>query len=273
MGFCFGVRRALTLMEQAAHSHGTIESLGAIVHNQQVGAHLASLGVNAVDSLADLKGPMVAITSHGVGPQVLSEIEARALNKIDTTCPFVRKAQQHAQALASEGFTVVIFGDADHPEVKGVLEWAGDRGLATRDPPDFRGKPPKKLGLLSQTTQSPARFAEFIKGILEANLDGLSEVRVFNTICHATSQRQAAALELARDVDVMIVVGGRNSANTRRLAQLCAETGVETHHIETEAELDPAWFQGKSSVGVTAGASTPDQVIDAVVSALQHMNT
>jgi 4-hydroxy-3-methylbut-2-enyl diphosphate reductase len=272
MGFCFGVRRAITLMEQAARTHGTIESLGAIVHNQQVVAHLASLGVNVVDSLADLKGPTVATTSHGVGPKVLEGIESRGLHRIDTTCPFVRKAQQHARSLASEGFTVVIFGDAEHPEVKGVLEWAGDLGLATQEPPDFHHKPPRKLGLLSQTTQSPARFAEFTRNILEANPDGLSEVRIFNTICHATNQRQAAALELARDVDVMIVVGGKNSANTRRLAHLCAETSVETHHIETEAELNHAWFRGKRSAGVTAGASTPDQVIDAVVRVLQHMN-
>ena len=145
MGFCFGVRRAISIMEQAAQAYGPMESLGAVVHNQQVVSHLASLGVKVVDSLMDLKGPIVAITSHGVGPQVLQEIAARGLKRIDTTCPFVRKAQHHAQALAAAGFTVVIFGDAEHPEVRGVLEWAGEKGMVTQEPPHWPGKVPSKL--------------------------------------------------------------------------------------------------------------------------------
>lgn len=273
MGFCFGVRRAIALMERATREQGPLESLGGVVHNRQVVDRLAALGVQVVDNLDQAQGPVVAITSHGVGPAVHQAIAARGLLAINATCPFVRKAQRVARAMARDGFFVIVFGDADHPEVRGVLGWAGERSLATTDAAALASRlpAPRRLGILSQTTQSPARFAAFISQVVEQFLASAREVRVVNTICDATTKHQEAALELAHQVDLMLVVGGRNSANTRRLAELCAATGVPTHHVEAAAELDPAWLAGCRRAGITAGASTPDEVIAEVARCLKEL--
>lgn len=273
MGFCFGVRRAIAIMEQAARERGPLESLGGVVHNRQVVARLAALGVRVVESLDEAKGPVVAITSHGVGPDVLESIATRNLQAVNTTCPFVHKAQRVAKALARGGFFVIVFGDADHPEVRGVLGWAGKRSLATTEANTlFSSVPvPPRLGILSQTTQSPVHFAAFVNQVVERCLALAREVRVVNTICDATAKHQEAALELAQRADLMLVIGGRNSANTRRLAELCTATGVPTHHLETAAELDLAWLDSCRQVGVTAGASTPDEVIAEVVGRLKEL--
>lgn len=271
MGFCYGVRRAIDILSRAVHQHGPLQGLGAIVHNKQVSQRLAREGITVVESLDDLKGKGVAITTHGVAPEIIVEIEARGLQMVDTTCPFVRQAQRAAKALAEAGFSVIVFGDAGHPEVRGVLGWAGGKGIATTDCETLTSvASPRKLGVLSQTTQSPADFARFVKQLVDLTLPTTSELRIVNTICDATRKRQAAALELARGVELMLVVGGRNSANTRHLAEICANAGVETHHIETAAELNPSWFVGRHRIGVTAGASTPDEAIDEVIARLQQ---
>ncbi|MDO8672627.1 MAG: 4-hydroxy-3-methylbut-2-enyl diphosphate reductase [Dehalococcoidia bacterium] len=267
-GFCFGVRRAIELVEKAAEEYGRVETLGAIVHNQQVVDQLHSLGVEVCSDLDGIKGQVVAISSHGVSPGLMNAVEARdAVTVIDTTCPFVRKAQRAAKRLADGGFAVIIFGEPDHPEVRGVLGWGGERAIATTDWTEgLTGlAKAKRLGIISQTTQSLGRFAEFTKQIVDNKLGSLLELRVINTICDATSRRQECALQLAHEVDLMIVVGGKNSANTRYLAQICHSAGVTTYHIETFKDLQTAWFAGRRKVGITAGASTPDSVIDEVV--------
>jgi 4-hydroxy-3-methylbut-2-enyl diphosphate reductase len=188
---------------------------------------------------------------------------------MDVTCPTVRRAQKAAKKLADSGFTVVIYGDADHPEVRGLLGWAGATAVATID----AGKAAEKvsgnrLGIIAQTTQSMAGFAEFVGSLLRAAGSRVREVRIINTLCQKTQQRQDAAMELARRSDLMIVVGGKNSANTRRLAQVCSSL-VETHLIEKPEELDETWLAGKRHIGVTAGASTPEETVDDVVLKLQ----
>lgn len=275
MGFCFGVRQALDIINKAIKEYGSVTTLGALVHNQQVVEDLKTRGVKMIDSNELPENEVVVIPSHGVGPQIWELCKRKPVRVVNATCPFVRRAQVSSKRLAKAGFLVVIFGDKGHPEVKAVLEWADGQGLATEDD-DFvtkLDKLPKKLSVLSQTTQSPENFTKFVNKVIEQGLEDIAEMRIINTICPATRKRQDAALQLARDVDVVIVIGGYNSANTRRLAQLCADTGVETHHIEKGSEINPTWFQEKKSAGITSGASTPDYVINEVIQYLQSLST
>lgn len=273
MGFCYGVRRALSLLEAASHQFGAVPTLGDVVHNRQVVEGLAARGIWPARSLAELNGPVAAIATHGAGPQIWAELRSRSVQVVDATCPWVSRAQRAAQRLARAGFSVIVFGDVDHPEVKGVLEWAGEGSRATRELEVERlyTEFPRRLGILSQTTQSPQAFTEFVKKIMDRFLSQGMEIRVINTICDATQKRQEAAMKLARRVEVMVVVGSRGSANTRRLAELCLAQGVATYLVETAQELEASWFRGKSRIGVTAGASTPDEVIQQVIKKLEIM--
>lgn len=268
MGFCFGVRRAIELVQKAAQERGPLQTLGALVHNRQVVDKLSECGVNIAASIDEVEGNIIAIASHGVGPEVMKQIKARGLEVVDATCPFVRKAQIVAQRLGKEGFQVLVFGDASHPEVQAVLGWAGKDASASLYIPQFAPRI-KRLGIICQTTQNQERFANFVASIIASDIIKFSELRTFNTICDATRKHQAAALELAKRADIMIVIGGKDSANTRRLAEICADTGVATYHIETVTEFNPSWVQGRRHIGITAGASTPDEVIDEVVLKLQ----
>ena len=271
-GFCFGVRRAINILENIAHERGGVETLGAVVHNQQVLQRLAEIGVSVARDIDDIKGDVVVTTSHGVSPQLEEEIRARHIDIISTTCPFVRRAQVAARRLAESGFFVVIYGDADHPEVKGILGWAKGKGTATLDEKFIAalGRLPRRLGILSQTTQIPAYFVEFAKKLIDSALTRDSEIRVIDTICHDIRERQAAALELAGRVDLMLVVGGRSSANTNRLAELCS-TVTTAYLFETAEEIQPSWLQGQNSIGITAGASTAEQTVDEVLTKLKTM--
>ena len=272
IGFCFGVRRAINIVEKTARERGEIETLGAIVHNQPVLQRLAGIGVRTASGVDDIKGNVVAVSAHGVSPRLEKEIQAHHIDIINTTCPFVHRAQITARRLAETGFFVIVFGDANHPEVKGVLGWANDKGVATLDEKYIaKLKPlPRRLGVLSQTTQIPAHFTEFVKGIINSALTRDSELRIVDTICHEIRERQASALELASRVDLMLVIGGHNSANTSRLAQLCSQI-TKAYLIEMAEELQPAWFQGQHHVGITAGESTAEQTVDEVVTRLEAM--
>jgi 4-hydroxy-3-methylbut-2-enyl diphosphate reductase len=271
-GFCFGVRRAINTLEKLARDRGGIETLGAVVHNQQVLQKLAEIGVKVVNNIDDIQGDAVVTSSHGVSPDLEEKIRARHNEVISTTCPNVHRAQSAAKKLAEEGFFVIIFGDADHPEVRGILGWAGGKGLATTDEKALGAIDPlpRRLGILSQTTQVPSRFAEFVKKITDLAATKNSEIQVIDTICDDLRERQATALELAGRVDLMLVVGGRSSANTNRLAELCGQV-TETHLIETAEEINPAWLEGKQHIGVTSGASTAEETVDEVMKKLGEM--
>ena len=271
IGFCTGVRRAIKIIEKAAREIGAIQTLGPIVHNQQVVEKLAASGVTVAENLDEVTGNTIAISSHGVSPNILDEARARGLRIVDTTCPFVRRAQVTVKKLGREGLFVIVFGNASHPEVQGVLGFAKGNGMATTDMPRFEKLPPR-VGLLSQTTQSFSGFSNFVSSFIETYLESLLEIRVINTICNATRQHQKAALELAHRVDLMLVVGSMKSANTRRLAEICS-TVVPTHHIETARQIDKSWLHDKRKghIGVTAGASTPDETIDEVMAFLNTM--
>jgi 4-hydroxy-3-methylbut-2-enyl diphosphate reductase len=272
IGFCFGVKRAIDILEKLSRERGGVETLGAVVHNQQVLARLAESGVRVAQGIEDIKGDTVAISSHGVAPEVEEEIRARQIEIVDTTCPFVHRLQTAARRLAENGFFVIIYGDAAHTEVKGVLGWADGKGLATLDDKVVsRLKPlPRRIGVLSQTTQIPAHFVEFVKKLIDGAFSKDSELRIIDTICHDLRKRQAQALELARRVDLMLVIGGHGSANSNRLAELCSGA-TKTYLVETAEEIKPSWFKGKQNIGVTSGASTARADIDEVLARLKTL--
>ena len=260
LGFCYGVKRAIQLAEDSAAPGQVTNTLGPIIHNPQMVAKLAENGVGTVDSLDEVKEGTIIIRSHGVGPDVYDRVEAMGLNMVDATCPHVRKAQSSAKMLADEGYQVVIIGEKRHPEVKSIIEWAGDGAVAIETEEEANSLPKYgKLGVVAQTTFSAPKF----KLIVERLLDKSSDVKILRTICTATDQRQSAAMKLATEVDLMIVIGGKNSANTTRLAQLCSDK-CKTYHIETADELRDDWFDKIKKIGITAGASTPDWIIKEV---------
>jgi 4-hydroxy-3-methylbut-2-enyl diphosphate reductase len=269
MGFCWGVRRAIDIMEKASQEHGEIISVGPIVHNPQVVEDLERKGIR-LDKPQDPSKP-VAITAHGVGPEVLEEVKGTGAQIIDGTCPIVTRSQRWARKMAEAGFTVIVFGDPNHREVKGVLGWAGSNGIAIRDGDPIPEKMPSRVAVISQTTQSPERFAEFVSQLMQEHVGEISELRLVNTLCNVTSSQQEAARELAQEVDLMLVVGGKASANTRHLWEVCREEGTTAYHIETADEIQPEWFEGCQRVGVTAGASTPDSAVEAVVARVQEI--
>ena len=272
LGFCFGVRRALSIIEGAAGGAGIV-TLGPIVHNKNVVARLKGLGVGVVDDIDNLKEGVIAISSHGVSPEIIDKINNRGVEMINTTCPIVRSAQKAARRLANAGFGIIIFGEASHPEVRGLLGWAGRNAMASMDAEVVAVDGlPKRIGIMAQTTQSRGEFTAFVNRLSERLLLHSQEIRVINTLCQETQKRQLAAVELAATSDLMIVVGGHNSANTRRLAEVCQHI-VETYHIENASEIDSEWLKGKRSVGITAGASTPDEAIEQVMRRVKELES
>lgn len=265
-GFCYGVRRAVDMASQA--ETGT-KTLGPIIHNPQVVARLSAQGVAPVDSLDEVgDGETVLIRSHGVGPSVYEEASRRGIRVIDATCPHVKKAQQDAKKIVEEGKNLVIIGEKAHPEVISISQWGANRAIIIDREIEAEQIPfSESLGVVVQTTFSQEQF----KRIAEILKTKTNDLDVHMTICTATQQRQNAAVELAGKVDAMIVVGGRNSANTGRLAQVCREQGCPTYHIETAAELDTAAFCGMNHIGITAGASTPDWIIQEVVDIMENL--
>lgn len=264
-GFCFGVKRAINTAFEAA-SKGRVYCLGPLIHNPQEVERLSQAGVSTVENLSSLKpGDFVIIRSHGVPPGVLAQARDKGLNIIDLTCPFVSKAQRDAEALKKEGYQVVVVGEKKHPEVQSILGYAGEDAVVVEKAADTEGLELRsRLGVVAQTTQSYGNFSEIVLKLLRLS----KEIKVFNTICSSTKERQDAARTLAGQVDVMLVVGGRNSANTSRLADLCKREGKHTYHIELADEIRREWLNGASKIGVTAGASTPDWVVEGVIKQL-----
>ena len=282
-GACYGVQRALDMADEVIADGSRAYTLGPLIHNPQVVADLAARGAEAVGSVEDIcwegaaagdasaEGsasaagdvPAVVIRSHGVTPQVLAAVEDRGFTVVDATCPHVSRAQHAAAELAGEGCRVIVVGEAGHPEVEGLTAWAEEAGgkvdvvSAPEEIPEGLYDP---VGVVAQTTQRRENLEAVVAALRAAGLEPI----VKNTICSATRQRQEAAADLASAVDAMVVIGGRNSSNTTRLAEVCALTCPRTFHIESADELDPAAFAGCRRVGVTAGASTPENQIAAV---------
>ena len=268
-GFCYGVKRAVEMANEAADSDGKSYTLGPIIHNPQVVGRLESKGVSPIQEVSDIDEGTMIIRSHGVGPAIYEEAEEKGLNILDATCPHVKKAQQDAKSVIEDGMTLmtlVILGEKNHPEVKSINLWANNKGIIIEDEESAQKlQIVEKMGVVVQTTFSQFKFNSIIE-ILEKKSKNL---KVFKTICNATQERQNSAVELARNVDLMIVIGGKNSGNTNRLAEVCRDVGCTTYHIETSTELQLEWFNRVQTVGVTAGASTPDWIIKEVIETMK----
>jgi 4-hydroxy-3-methylbut-2-enyl diphosphate reductase len=235
---------------------------------------LTNLGVKPIGHLDQARGKILAITTHGTSPVVLSEIKARHIHIIDTTCPIVRKAQNAAKELAETAFDVIIFGDAEHSEVKGLLGWARDKGIAALDVRqiDRTVKSSSRLGIISQTTQTQSAYMEFARRLMGVVSPQIEEMRLINTLCKVTQAQQEAAIRLAHRTQLMIVIGGANSANARHLVEMCSRL-VETHSVEAADEVKSSWLAGKRHIGITAGASTPDEAVEALMDKLRSLKS
>lgn len=273
-GYCYGVERALRLTGEAVDAAPEpVATLGPIIHNPSVVGSLQARGVDVVGDVDEAERAGVGtliVRTHGVSPDVLEEARSRSLNVVDATCPFVAVAQRKAAGLQQAGYVVVILGERDHPEVAGLEGFAGAEAAVVEDAAglpleSLRGR---RVGVVVQTTQTRANLS----GVAAALAPVARELLVYNTVCDATEKRQSAACELAGEVDVVVVVGGRNSANTARLAQLCRAIEPRTHHIESAAELRAEWLRDVRRIGVTAGASTPDEEIEATVRTLLELS-
>lgn len=269
-GFCEGVERAYRIALAEIKSGQPVFMLGNLVHNSQVVDKFKKLGITAIKSLSEIPQATKAtllLSAHGVPPEIYEQAKGKGLNIVDTTCPWVKKAQRIAQQLADEGRQVIIVGDKGHPEVKGLVGWSGGKAKVTSSTEELKNLKTKKLkiGVLAQTTQSEGNFNAIVNYLKQ----NFKDVKELNTICGATEKRQSAAIDLAKKVDLILVVGDKMSANTKRLTELCSKTGTETHQIQTVEELDSNWLKGKEKLGITAGASTPEWVIEEVLRKLK----
>lgn len=262
-GACYGVQRALDLALKASEGKEKATTLGPLIHNPQVVSELASRGVVSVERVSDVAEGSIIVRSHGVTPSVRRELEQSGREVIDATCPYVARAQKAASRLGKDCKTVVVVGEAGHPEVLSLVDYASEAGAqvyVAAKPSEVPERIESPVGVVVQTTQTRAA----LQGILDALCERGAQVQVKDTVCSATLERQQAAAELAKAVDAMVVIGGRNSSNTTRLAEICESLCPKTFHVELTEELSPENFYGCESVGITAGASTPESQIASV---------
>jgi 4-hydroxy-3-methylbut-2-enyl diphosphate reductase len=267
-GVCYGVERALKLAEEAAEQGTAVHTLGPLIHNPQAVEALRAQGVEVAACLDEVDSGTLVIRSHGVDPAIIATARDKGLDVIDATCPHVSKAHAAAEGLRADGYTVIIVGEADHPEVEGIMAHAGGEALVVQSVAELPDRlASRRVGVVVQTTQSDTLLAEVVAALVPR----VTELRVHNTICSATTQRQRSAAELAESVDVVVVVGGHNSGNTTRLVEICRAANPRTHHVETAEELDLSWFAGARTVGVAAGASTPQVQMRGVIEAIETL--
>jgi (E)-4-hydroxy-3-methyl-but-2-enyl pyrophosphate reductase len=257
-GFCFGVKKAVELTEAAAESGRPVFNLGQVVHNPKISERLAARGVQVITDPAEATSGIVVIRAHGVPPAVRASIAEHGLECIDATCSLVLRAQRFTKQLADEGYRVIILGTPEHPEVVGLVGFAGPDHTIVETKAEWERLPKmKKAGVVSQSTQPPWAFKELVGHVAEIS----QEMKVFNTVCPVTIKRQNAATELAGETDVILVVGGKNSANTRELVNLARMQGKTAYHIEHSTELELSWLEGKERVGLIGGCSTPMETL------------
>ncbi len=255
-GFCFGVKRAINMALEAAHTHDSIVTLGPIIHNPQMVAKLSEEGIVSIEETSEIYGRPTIIRSHGVKKETLQQLLHDKIEIINATCPYVSKAQEQAQILSKEGYQVIIMGDKDHPEVKALRSYLDGEVIIVENAGELPVKKFGKIGIICQTTRNITDLENLVQKLIPQS----HEIRIINTICNATSVRQTSTIDLARKSDLMIVIGGRNSSNTKMLAKISEKYAV-TYHIETEREIECKWFNHVYDIGITAGASTPDWII------------
>lgn len=274
IGFCFGVKRAVTIAENALKERQGIFCLGPLIHNPQEVRRLCKKGLVVISDIRRIKkGATLLIRSHGLLPGLIDAAGRRGVRLIDATCPFVKKAQKLCRALSEDGFDTLVIGEKSHPEVKSIVGFSNGTAQVVEGLSDIKrlNVKRKKIGIIAQTTQSRANFQEAAGAVLKRFKGSHpGRVRVFDTICGDSSARQASAEGLSALCDAMFVVGGKNSANSRRLAEICAKNS-RTYHIENAGGIKRGWLAGKNNVGVVSGASTPDWVIAGVIKKLKNI--
>ncbi|MDO5357820.1 4-hydroxy-3-methylbut-2-enyl diphosphate reductase [Slackia faecicanis] len=266
-GVCYGVERALDMAVVAMMDEDDTHTLGPLIHNPTVVKQLEEQGVKVAKSVDDIESGIVVIRSHGVEPHVMQQLKDKGLTVIDATCPHVAKAQRSAGELRDAGGTVIVIGRAEHPEVKGLCGHAGERAVVVADVDELPDDLIEPVGIVVQTTESKEKLEAVVEAVRARGIEPV----VKNTICFATRQRQNSAADLADEVDAIVVIGGKNSSNTTHLYDICKAHCERSYFIERVDEIDPAWFAGCETVGVTAGASTPDDQICAVVDYLETL--
>ncbi len=266
-GYCFGVKRAITMALDAANLNNKVYTIGPLIHNPQIVSSLAEQGIEVADDFSKIRNSTVVIRSHGISKDQLGVLLENKNKVIDATCPYVSRTQELVEKLVMQDYPILILGDKKHPEVIGMVSYGNSetRVVSPEWEPDTTSY--KKLGILSQTTQR----LENLQQLVAKMLPYANELKVYNTICCATSQRQSSAKELASCSDLMIVIGGKNSSNTKMLALLCSDITL-TVFVETEADLKPEHFSGMAKIGLCAGASTPDGAIIAVYNKIKEIN-
>jgi len=264
-GFCFGVKRAIKIAEENPGS----ATLGPLIHNNMEIARLKKdFNVSLVESLEDVKpGSATVIRTHGIPKNDLKELREKNTKVIDATCPFVTKPQQIVEEMSNEGYDIVIFGDKNHPEIKGVMSYATGPVYAVLSIEELEKiHLRERVSLIAQTTRKIEEYNKIVNWLVPRH----KEVRVFNTICNATFENQDAAKELAKRADVMVVIGGKQSSNTKQLYSICKNCCPDSYHIESKDELQKEWFDGKQLCGVTAGASTPEWIIEEIIGKIRE---
>ena len=268
-GFCFGVKRAIQIATETAQSHEKTVTLGPIIHNPQMVEYLQKKGLHSIDDINDIQDETIIIRSHGITADNYKKLKEQDKKIVDATCPFVKKAQEFAQKLIEDGYQLYILGEKNHPEVEALLSYIDDTAVVVSNPDIAFPKPRKgRVALIAQTTQSEDKFERLAARLLSY----CEELQIVKTICNATILRQEATRNLSQKVDIMIVIGGKNSANTTRLAEIARAEGCKTYHIETQEELKDEWFEDVENVGITAGASTPNWIIHSVKEKIKEMN-
>ena len=267
-GFCFGVKRAVDMVYEQIEDakERPIYTYGPIIHNEEVVKELAEKGVRVIAEAEDLHGlepGTVIIRSHGVGRKVKEDLENAGFTIVDATCPFVQKIHRYVAKYAEEGYFILIVGSESHPEVQGIVGWMPNDSYAVISTPqdlEDLALAGEKICIVSQTTFNYNKFQELVEIIRKKGYD----ILVLNTICNATEERQSEAAMIARDVDAMIVIGGKHSSNTQKLFEICKKECQDTYYIQTKEDLDLSVLQSISNVGITAGASTPNKIIEEV---------
>ena len=269
MGFCFGVKKSVDLAKNALkEKKDNLYMLGSIINNPQVIKYFTKEGVKLVDNLDEIPEESTVITrAHGISPKMLKKAYQKKLSVVDTTCPYVKKVQKIAQYLHKKNYFIVVYGDKKHPEVLSLLDTIQNDALVINSIADTEKMiTKKKIAFISQTTKNIYNFYELASALLNKT----EELRIYNTICKSTMERQKSVLELSNEVDVMLVIGGKESANTTRLAEISKKQGVKTYHIETKNQLKYKWFHPEDKVGITSGASTPDWITNEVIDKLKE---
>ncbi|MCK4532404.1 4-hydroxy-3-methylbut-2-enyl diphosphate reductase [bacterium] len=267
-GFCFGVKRAINLVVKAGEGKKSLYTLGPIIHNPQVVDKLEKQGVGIIYDLHKFKKGRIVVRSHGADLSFFKEAREKGIEIVDATCPFVKSAQNLIKQLSKDNYKVVIVGEKDHPEVKGLISYANTEVEVIQKTNQLKNVFCwKRIGVISQTTQSRENFKIIVSGLLQHT----KEIKIYNTICEATQDRQNEAKKIAQRVNLMLIIGGYNSANTNRLARTCKEIQKKTYHIETEKDLETSWFKNVKKVGISTGTSTPQWIIEEVVKKLRRL--